>query len=257
MSFLAAIQFLTIVPVGKKSLSPQELGACQCFFPLVGLLLGMGLAGLDALGSRIWPTILVSALLTTVLVIATGALHLEGFLDTCDGLFGGSTREQRLAIMRDKNVGAFAVAGGTCLILLKWAALAALTPPERFPTLVLFPTLSRWAMVLAMSAFPYARTEGLGTVFHQGATGARVLVAALITFIGTMVIASLGGLILLLVTSLLTLGVGHLMSKRLGGLTGDTYGAINEVMEVLTLLLATIMASTGYLHPLLSWLEGL
>ncbi len=239
MAFWAAVQFLTVFPGRKKNVSSQALARAQIFFPLVGLLLGLGLAGLDSLFSYLWPPAVVNALLVTCLVIATGALHLEGFLDSCDGLFGGSTRERRLEIMRDKHVGAFAVSGGSLLILLKWVTLLSLSPPERFSLLVLFPALSRWSMVLVIYAFPYARTEGLGTDFHRGTTGQRVLISGGITLGGVSVFAGLQGLVFLVVASGLAWLIGLLMSKRLGGLTGDTYGAINEIIEVTTLLLAS------------------
>ena len=91
-------------------------------------------------------------------VLVTGALHLDGFLDSCDGLFGGHTPEARLRIMRDERAGAFAVIGGILLMLLKYAALAG--NPHRIAALILAPVVGRWGMAVAVVAFPYGRPRG-------------------------------------------------------------------------------------------------
>ena len=103
------------------------------------------------------------------LVVATGGLHLDGLADTCDGLFGGSSPPERLAIMRDSRVGTFGVLGVVCILLLRWAAFLSLTSPIRRGALLLAPALGRWAMVGAVAALPYARPEGLGKAMHRAA----------------------------------------------------------------------------------------
>ncbi|MDE0222462.1 MAG: adenosylcobinamide-GDP ribazoletransferase, partial [Spirochaetaceae bacterium] len=170
-SFRAAIGFLTILPVSPRDAAspPDAAGAlarAPAWFPAVGLLLGAMLAFLDlALRALHLPVLLNSALLLATLAALTRALHLDGFMDTCDALLGGFDRERRLAILRDPHVGAFAVVGVVCLLLVKLAALTALPGGYRTGVLILFPCLSRAAMVLAMEWFPYARHEGLGTPF--------------------------------------------------------------------------------------------
>ena len=115
MSFLAALGFLTGIPVGRRAMEPDRLRRSSMFFPLVGLIIGLLLAGIDYGLGLVLPDILTSAIVVTLLVLLTGGLHFEGFVDCCDGLFGGHTRERRLEIMRDKSVGAYAVAGGALL----------------------------------------------------------------------------------------------------------------------------------------------
>ena len=181
----------------RRSPTPRQISASRACYPLVGLLLGLVLVGLEDGFSRIFPVYLTSAVLVVTLVVATGGLHLDGLMDTCDGLFGGHTRQQRLEIMRDSHVGAFAVAGALSIVLLKWAAilsLLSLTEPEgdlqwRGLGLLLFPVLSRWAMVLQLSAFPYARSEGLGLAFHQGARLAPASVATAVTLVASLLIS--------------------------------------------------------------------
>jgi adenosylcobinamide-GDP ribazoletransferase len=249
VSFLTAVRFLTILPVGRRYPSGQELARSQGFFPLVGLLLGLVLAGADAGLGLIWPAALTSAFLIVILLVLTGAMHLEGFLDTCDGL-GGRDRERRLQIMRDRHVGAFAVAGGIGLMLLKWAAVFSLPRTARLPVLVLFPALSRWSMVLALVAFPYAREEGLGLAFQRGATLSRVGIAAGITVVASVLVAGIGGGLLFVIVSLVAWLVGMGISRLLGGLTGDTYGAINEMSEVVALAAGVALAPSGLIATL-------
>ena len=127
-----------------------------------------GWAGYVAVSA--FPVILWPILLVVLLVVLTRALHLDGFMDTCDALLGGFDRERRLAILRDPHVGAFAVIGVVCLLLIKVSALLGLpiVGADRLPILLLFPCLSRWAMLLTMELYPYARVSGLGSAFFDG-----------------------------------------------------------------------------------------
>ena len=123
VAFVAAIQFLTISPAFiRRAFSPQELGRAVGFYPLVGLILGGILAGAYYILSQRFPTPVTVSLILTLWVILTGAIHLDGFLDTYDGLFGGSTPEKRLEIMRDERIGAFALAGAVLLFLTKFTS---------------------------------------------------------------------------------------------------------------------------------------
>jgi adenosylcobinamide-GDP ribazoletransferase len=250
VSFLTTVRFLTVLPVGQRYPSGQQLARSQGFFPLVGLLLGLVLAGVDVGLGLIWPGALTSAFLVVILLVLTGAMHLEGFLDSCDGLLGGRDRSNRLKIMRDRHVGAFAVAGGIGLMLLKWAALFSLPRPARFPVLVLFPVLSRWSMALVLPAFPYARDEGLGLAFHREATWTRTGIAAGTALVASVLFSGIGGVLLLVIVSLIAWLVGMGISQLLGGLTGDAYGAINEISEVVALAAGVALAPLGLIESL-------
>jgi adenosylcobinamide-GDP ribazoletransferase len=252
-AFLAAFSFLTIIPASRGELSQKTMSASRAFFPVVGLFLGAVLVSLDRGLGRVLPLSLTSAILVVTLVVMTRGLHLEGFLDTCDGLLGGYTKERRLEIMRDPHVGAFAVAGGFCLILLKWTALCSLPSDERSQGLLLFPILSRWAMVLALAAFPYARAQGLGSSFHQGSSGVVTITAAIITLSVSAIIAGVDGLILFMVATTLSWLIGKGISTLLGGLTGDAYGAINELTEVALLVMVVGLAHAGRKGIYLCW----
>ncbi len=253
--FLAALGFLTTLPVGKRALEQKSLAGSAAYFPLVGLVLGLVLAGADY-GLRIafdGNLILPSALTVTLLMLLTGALHFEGFVDACDGLFGGHNRERRLEIMRDKRVGAYAVAGGVLLLILKFAAIASLPDnTSRFCVIAAFPVFSRWGMSLALGVFPYARQQGLGTAF-RGTNMGQVVAAGIIGIIAALVIGSIGGIILFAAGTLLAWLMGLLISRLLGGLTGDTYGAINEFTEAILLIIAVALINHVAVLPL--WQE--
>jgi len=243
MDFLAALGFLTSIPIGKRAMGGKSLACSAMYFPLVGLVIGFILAGVDYGLGRVLPNLLTSAITVTALILLTGALHFEGFVDSCDGLFGGHTRERRLEIMRAKNVGAYAVAGGALLLILKFAAIASLTAGwDRFWIIVLFPAVSRWGMALALSVFPYAREQGLGTAF-RGVKTAHVVIAGAIALIAAVIFAGLSGIILFAIATLIAILTGLWITKLLGGLTGDIYGAINELSEVIILI-----AAIGIIH---------
>ena len=210
----------------------------RAYFPLVGLMLGGALAGLDAGLRQPFPVLLVGALLIAASLALTRALHFDGFLDSCDALLGGFGRPRRLEILRDPRVGSFAVAGGVSLLLVKWAAIVAIAGPIRLEVLVLFPCLSRWGVVMAMQAFPYVRDQGLGSGFQQGRTRTQVTVALATALVAAVLLAGGAGAILVVAVTLAAWAVARWTTRLLGGLTGDSYGAINEVGEVIVLLLA-------------------
>jgi adenosylcobinamide-GDP ribazoletransferase len=232
---LAAVQFLTIAPpLIRRPFTPQELGRAVGWFAVVGVLLGGALAGLDFACGLLFPSSVTAALLLAMWILATGALHLDGYLDTCDGLFGGRTPEARLRIMRDERVGAFAVIGGILLILVKYSCLCAL--PDRALALIVAPTVGRWGMALAVVAFPYGRPEGVGRWMKDHA-GWRQAALASITAIATALVASRWlGLIVVALTAGMTVAGVVFVLRRLPGLTGDVYGALCELLETIALL---------------------
>ena len=172
-------------------------------------------------------------------ILSTGALHLDGFLDSCDGLFGGRTPEDRLRILRDERVGAFAVIGGFLLLLLQFQSLAALS--SRSEALLLAPLLGRWGMAVAVVAFPYARAEGLGRTMKDHASWLQASLASATAVLAAWLAGGQLGLLALLLSGSLMWIVARFVLTRLPGLTGDIYGALCQLLEVLVLL--TFVAS--------------
>lgn len=241
-ALLASLQFLTLMPpIIRRPFAPAELGGAVAYFPLVGLLLGLLLAALDAVLGRVLPTALGAVLLLIAWVAMTGALHLDGFLDTCDGLLGGKTPASRLEIMRDHRIGAFALAGGVLLLLLKYAGLTALLLHST--TLLLAPLLGRWAMALAMFAFPYARPQGAGRMLKDNVRPVHLIIATALTLIAVLVLANWRGLIALGAAGLGTWALARYTLWRIPGLTGDVYGATCELVEAITIVLMVAMGA--------------
>jgi len=275
----AALTFLTILPAGAGDSvgGARSLAAAPAWFPCVGLLLGAVVAALDLLfgvaGLRHASdacdavraatcgvlSLLTAALLVTALAVLTRALHLDGFMDTCDALPGGFSRARRLEILRDSRVGAFAVVGVVCLLLIKVTAVAALPAASRSAVLLLFPCLSRWAMLLAMEIFPYVRERGAGTPF-AGGRGRRALIAGS----GTAAVAGLAlagwwAVALLALAGAAAWAMAAVARRLIGGMTGDIYGAVNEIAEVAVLVAAAAITAGGagaVRSPVAGWFDG-
>ena len=229
-----AIGFLTILPLAP---GPQtQMGPARAYFPLVGLALGGILAGLDLVAREALPTSVVGALLVVALLVLTRAIHTEGFLDSCDGLFGGYSAERRLEILKDTHVGAFAVIGCVALLLLKWSLLTGIPGEVRVGLLIVFPCLSRFGMLSTMAAFRYVRKQGIGSSFQQGANWWQVVFGLATAALAASLLLGAAGAALLGTAIAVSLVLGRWMVGMLGGMTGDTYGAVNEVTEVTVLI---------------------
>jgi adenosylcobinamide-GDP ribazoletransferase len=235
--FSLALRFLTTVPFPWSTASTppaQHFGRAVALFPLIGLLLGIAVLPLDWLARALWSPLVASALVLGALIILSGALHLDGFLDTCDGLFLWRP-ERRLEVMRDSRVGGFAVAGGLALYGIKLAALGNAAGDARLACLLLVPVFGRLAVSLVLITFPYARSSGLGSAFKDASRRIHLAVAGLIAVVPASIFG-LPGLVGLLAAGGLALLLGRYITRRLGGLTGDTYGFILECAETCALL---------------------
>jgi len=247
--FLAALQFLTTIPLPwRREAPPEEAGRSIGYFPVVGLIIGLILAGLNWLFSIVLPPMLSSAMLIVSLVIITGALHLDGLADTCDGIAGHKSVEERWQVMHDSRSGGFGIVGVVLVLLVKYVSLNNIPQSLLMATLILMPVLSRWAMAYAIFVYPYARPSGLGKVFKQGASWPRFTMATLITFLMAVALVPqlhLTGLVAMFWVWLVTVILAAYFKGKFAGLTGDNYGAINEVAEANVLLLVVMLAWLG------------
>jgi cobalamin 5'-phosphate synthase/cobalamin synthase len=240
----AAVQFLLISPVFvRRAFTPAEMGRSTAFYPLVGAMLGGMLVVADALLARIFPVQVRSALVLGLWIVLTGALHFDGFLDAVDGLLGGETPERRMQIMRDERTGAYGVAAAGLILLTMFAGLNAV-PGERWPALVTAPLLGRCGISLCIAALPYGRTEGLGRDIKDSARPAHAAVSLLSTLsIVALIVWSthqVTAAAALLVAVLVGMLVSRFVLSRIGGMTGDTYGAVNMLIEVSVLLVFAV-----------------
>ena len=235
--FLLAVQFLTRWPVRSQDLyTDARLSAATRYHPLVGALVGAFSGAVFWLAQQVFPASLAIVLAAAASILATGALHEDGFADTCDGLGGGTTRERALEIMRDSRIGTCGAAGLGLMLAAKVLALAA-TPPEAVPWLLIAAhAASRSSAVLAMATSIYVRDSGIagpvaGTVAPGSlalglATGAAAVAALLAAAAPAAILAGIGGL-----------AAGHLVMRRvyerkLGGYTGDCLGAVQQTSEL-------------------------
>lgn len=234
-NFITALQFLTRLQLIKQNeWTPDKFGASVRYFPLVGAIIGLILAGFHYLIAPFLPPAVLAACLITLEIMLTGGLHGDGLMDTVDGIFSGRSRERILEIMKDSRVGANGVMGFCLFVLLKWSLLMEINASALMTALFLMPVLSRFAMVVGITLFPYARPEGTGKAFAQYATTNTLAVAA---FFSVMTVAPFGltGWISLGVTGLFAVLFGRYISGILGGLTGDVYGAITELSSLIVL----------------------
>ena len=236
-AFLLAVVFLTRLPVRSRHLATEaRLAAAPRYHPIVGALIGAFSGGVFWIAHLAFPASLAVVLAVAASVLATGALHEDGFADTCDGLGGGADRERALEIMRDSRLGTYGAAGLGLMLAAKVLALAA-APAEAVPwLLVAAHAASRASAVQALATGTYARDAGIA-VPVAGAVGRGSLVFALATgtaatgvLLGVAapaaVLAGLGGL-----------AAGHvamrvLYERKLGGYTGDCLGAVQQTSEL-------------------------
>ena len=238
---LVALQFLTRLPVSiEPPATAREIGCSLACYPVVGLVLGAILWGVALAASRVDP-LLDGAIVLAVWVAMTGALHIDGLADTADAWVGGhGDRERTLTIMKDPRSGPMALAAVGCLLLLKFAALAALaahahTEPWRDSRVaagcILPPLLARAAIPLLFAHTPYVRAEGIARdlTAHQS-RAAGILVAAL-SALGTLVACGTRGALALGAAAITYGAIRSGLVRRLGGFTGDGAGALIELTE--------------------------
>jgi adenosylcobinamide-GDP ribazoletransferase len=240
ISIIAAFQFLTIFPtLIKRMFTSQEMGRAVAWFPLVGVVLGFSLYGVNTLAQLVFPASVSAALTLFAWIIFTRAFHLDGFMDTCDGLFGGFTPERRLEIMKDSRMGAFGTIGGALVLLTEYTALH--SSVNLFSALLLATTLGRWASPLVIYFFPYAREDGLGIEMKRNVRMQEVLIATLIAGL-TSWFAAGGwlGFVLMLGAAILASLIALYAMRLLNGLTGDIYGTVTTTVEMFILLIFTI-----------------
>lgn len=240
--FLIAFQFLTIIPFPVSlRCEKQDLGHSTAFFPLVGMAIGALLVGVNWL---ICPWVnrqLCDAILIAILALVTGALHLDGLADVCDGLAARGGRERFLAVMKDSQIGAVGAVGLVLGVLLKWQALLAVPIELKWQALLLFPALARFGQVLVMTGARHARQDGLGAVFAQGSGKISLFVAFSTVVLGGYYLMDLRAMAALISICLLALAGRIFFQQKLGGLTGDTIGCINELGEILVLVVISAM----------------
>lgn len=244
-NFLFALQFLTIIPVKISHIEKTKLSNSLIFFPLVGLLLGLILAGVNSILPILsFGQFPINVILIILLIVLTGGIHLDGLADTVDALLSRKDKEEMLRIMRDSHIGAMGVLSLVCIIILKIALLSSVSMPLKTITLLLMCTLSRWALVLPMFLFPYARNEGKAKVFIQGINLKILFSTTIITLSIVVLVWQLKGLLIFGLTAMSSYIIGRFINNKIGGITGDALGTMNELIELIVLFSICVLGGS-------------
>ena len=244
--FLAALQFLTIIPV-KKAFDEKTVSRSHMWFPVVGVLLGFLIAGADWLFSYThFPPLLTSLLVVFSLAILTGGFHLDGLADTADGFFSSRDREKMLAIMKDSRIGTMGVLALIMVLSIKVVALLGIPSKNRLFALILMPVIGRAFQLWFLGVGVYARPEGgIGSIFLNARKSYDRMWGLLWILVPLFFLFRLRGLVIAPI--LIAAGVLFYLwcIRKIGGITGDTIGAFTEISEALFLLLFS-MLMTGW-----------
>jgi len=240
-SFLLAAQFLTILPLKIKGVTEEKIASAMVYFPVVGLLFGLMLWGINALLYILnFPALAINIILTIALIIITGGIHLDGVSDTVDALASGKAKERMLEIMRDPHIGVMGVLSLISIILLKISLLSSVSVSSKPIALLLMCALSRWSAAWVIFLFPYARQEGKARVFIQGMNLKIFILSLIVTFIFAFAIWRVKGLLVLLIIAGCSYLNGKIIARKIGGITGDTLGANIEFTEIIALFIVCI-----------------
>jgi adenosylcobinamide-GDP ribazoletransferase len=244
-----AVTFLTGIPLKVEGeVSPSDLWGSMGWYPLVGLV--MGLAAWIVYGGLVLflPGLVAAALVIILLELLTRGLHLDGLMDTADGILSGAPRERALEIMKDHNVGAMGAAAAILLLILKVAALGALSRADAAAPLIAGLCVARTLPALGVYHWPYARPAGTGEAFTRertpgtlqlagGFLAAGIVVAGFVSLVTGAAGSWFAGLVVAGVAMAVSLGVQAYVARRLGGLTGDVYGMGIELAEAAALVM--------------------
>lgn len=247
-SFLAAARFLTILPVNWKSEKDiQNLPLSLYFFPIVGLLAGILVAGFSFLLGYFLNQTVVAAIAVVLLIAVSGGLHMDGLADSFDGLLSSRDRQKTLTIMRDSRIGVMGVLAVISIFCLKWSVLSSLEQSHLVSALILMGFSGRVSMLISMAVLNYVRSEGLGSPFldEKGNNIKKAAVTGSCWYIFCLFIFPLPLVVFSFLATLLTVTLFSWYCKRkIGGYTGDTLGGTCELTET-AVCMAIVFANTS------------
>jgi adenosylcobinamide-GDP ribazoletransferase len=244
-NFITALQFLTIITVSKKhEVGESELARSMVYFPFVGFLIGLILVWADRAFLWFVPDTISNIFLLILSAVMTRALHIDGLADSIDGIMGGGDPESRLVIMRDSRIGTAGVLSIVFVLMIKYVCLNNLFVDYKAAALLTAPAFSRWSQMLMMFNAGYVREQGMGKAFVGHVRSSGLVAASVITVV-------LSGFVIYqydLRTAILAIGIPLAVGlvtflwrwfvvRKIGGVTGDSVGAVSEMNEALTLLL--------------------
>lgn len=233
--FFIALQFLTILPIKISAIKEKDFGKSLLYFPIIGMFIGFLLA-LTSFTFSFFPTQISAVLILVVSTLITGAIHLDGFADTCDGFYGSRPKEEILKIMRDSHIGTMGVIGLVGLLFLKFAILIEIPKENLGKSLIMMATFARWSQSLACGISHYARENGKAKYFIEYANRKRIIIGGLFTLGVFLLLKNSTGLVSFIISLITVLLFINYAKRKIGGMTGDTVGATSEIAEAMALL---------------------
>ena len=226
--FFSALAFLTTIPV-KQRTEWEDRGKLA-FFPLVGLLIGVLLVIVDALAGIFFSFTARGLIDVLFLIVITGGLHLDGLADSADGLFSHRDKNIILGIMKDSRIGVFGTVALIMAISAKWWGISFFIPAERWIALLFIPVFSRSAMLIVLVFMPYVRDDGIASAFTSEKGKWKELYFVLIPLILPFFFSWRRAFVFIIVTCLTMLIWSMICHRKIGGVTGDTVGALEEIV---------------------------
>jgi len=237
--FFIALSFLTVVPTPELSeCSEQDIRESMVFFPFIGFLIGIVLLFLNISLSPFCSQPTVNLFIILSLFLLSGGIHHDGLADTADAFFSGTKKDRMLEIMKDSMVGPMGAISLVFSSLFFWQLLNDLHGREKAWALICAPVISRAVQVLLADKMPYARPNpGTGALFTGGAIPLRFRTAIASIFVLFAMFSWSTAAVNTSVIIGFTVLWGKFLMKKIGGFTGDTLGAANEIAQIITLLL--------------------
>ena len=228
-----AAMFLTRLPVPSGQYSDAALARSVIYFPLIGVLVGLAGSATYFMALLLWPQSIAATMALLVMIVSTGAFHEDGLADSADGIGGGWSIDDKLRIMKDSRIGTYGATALILTLLLKFATLSSLEPAAVPLALVSAHALSRWSILPLLRYTDYVSGDrGSGKAFENAVTGSRLAIATLFVAALILGLAASQALILTLVTGAVSIVSRWYCQRKLGGISGDTLGATNQLLEL-------------------------
>lgn len=238
LAFRTALQFLSWIPAGNLPFpDPKILGKSVAWYPLVGLLLGLIIGLIAIITTSLFNDLISAALLLTIWVWLTGALHLDGLADSADAWLGGlGSKTRTLKLMKDPTSGPIAIVTVVLVLFLKLACIQALLASNNHWAILWALVFARCNALLLLMHTPYVRAQGLGNALSEelSSKACYLVIACLSLF--SLITLGWASFVVVIGSALSLLILRHFMLKRLDGCTGDTLGALIELSETTILL---------------------
>jgi adenosylcobinamide-GDP ribazoletransferase len=249
--FFAALQFLTIIPLPRGlSGDHKALSRSVTFFPIIGLMIGVTAAALDAALNAVLPQFPATVLVVIYLTAISGGLHMDGLADTADGFFSARPRAKILDIMRDSHIGAMGVMAVVSVLLLKVSLLVSIPSSLRMQTIILMPVAGRCALTMLLTILPYVRQEGgLATLFQETRSWRQLPWIVFFLILTGWITTQWTGVFSAIFSLFIMLSFAAYSHYKIGGFTGDTLGAACEITELAPVIAMLISLRIG----LITW----